>query len=470
MIMYIVSNLFAVLFFLVFSIISIRGRSLYLTLINILGVASASLAILLEFSGSFILNMEYPIEQAQNLQIVLIFLAVVISLVLLLDLISLILRIVKYNENKFEMPETWQKVMEGRPYKMIFSSEIFNSELEISGEVKMTERLQALQMWKLANQAFNNADYDDAIEKYDLSNRWVATSTSWLNKSGICFEKGDFYEVIKCTEEATRLNSNKYELWFNRGLAYMSLNEFTNALQSFEEALSIDSNRSETYTYHGTALRKLGKINPSIESYDNAIKLDPEHLNAWYEKGIALTMNEHFEEAADCFRKTLDIDKKFAMGHYYLANTLNRLDWNEEAVESYHRCLKINPGYQEAWNNLGIAQSKLGKIKYALKSYSHAISINPDYQEAWLNRALSYETLKKYDLAIESYRNFLEIVPLTSNKHREIAQNHMNALKTELQSREKSKALKKKPRMKLNQKKQESKSQKVKTDPENIEA
>ncbi len=470
MIMYIASNLLAVLFFLFFSILSIRGRSLYLTLINILGVATASLAILLEFSGSFVLSMEFPIQQAQNLQILLIFLAVIISLVLLLDLTSLIVKIVKYNKNKFEMPETWRRVMEGRPYKMIFSAKIFNSELETSGESKMTERLQALQMWKLANQAFSNAEYDDAIEKYDLSNRWVATSTSWLNKSGICFEKGDFYEVIKCTEEAIKLNSSKDELWFNRGLAYMSLNEFSNALQSFEEALSINSNRSENYTYHGTALRKLGKIDLSIESYNNAIKLDPEYLNAWYEKGFALTINEHFEDAADCFRKTLDIDRGFAMGHYYLANTLNRLDWNQEAVQSYRRSLKINPSYQEAWNNLGIAQSKIGKINDALKSYNHAISIKPDYQEAWLNKALSYESLKKYALAIESYRHFLEILPMTSNKHREIAQKNMTALKAELQNIEKSEALKKKPRKKFNQMKQESKPQKVKTDPENIEA
>ena len=94
-----------------------------------------------------------------------------------------------------------------------------------------------------------------------------------------------------------------------------------------------------------------------------------------------------------------------------------------------------------------------------------------DYYEDQAREAMELlESLKKYDLAIDSYRNFLKIAPVTSNKHREIAQNHLTALKSVVQNREKSKMLKKKPRKKLDQKKQESKSLKPKTDPENIEA
>lgn len=455
MITFLASNAVALTFFLVLAVVAVQGRSIVLFFVNLAGLVSAAFSITLELSGI----------QSKNLFLLL--LGIILAS-LIFDLASFLVRIRGEAKSRYDNPETWRQVMKNREYKMVFHEDAFNSEVERQDGFKMTEKLQALQMWRMGNKCFLQGKLEEAQEKYDLSIKWLPNSVTWIDKSGIFFETGNYDEVLTCCEKAFKLNPGRDEAWLNRGLAFMALQKYDNALKSFEEALAVNANKPETHTHRGNALRKLGSVEQSQKCYERAIQLAPEFREAWFQKGIALSIVDQLEEAAECFRQTIALNKSFSPGNYHLANTLNKLDWNEEAIRYYRKALRQRPNFHEAWNNLGIAQSKLGKLKSAIASYKRAVAINPEYQEAWLNQALCYETLKKYEKAIRAYQQFLDIAPVSFGKHREIAQQHMNELKEKLKNgaTPKQKKVQKKPKLKKKDQKGESKAKEAKPEPE----
>ncbi len=429
MILFLFTNIFLLLFYIFMLIYSYQIRSVTVFLANMVGVLAAALALALDITD---------LQTKGSL----IALWIIVVAILVFDLINLIGQIRKDANRLYERPDIWRRVMNDREYKMIFSETIFQEDLEKRNDVGMTEKLQALEMWRLGNKAFFAGHYDDAMEKYDLSIRWCPTSVSWINKSGIFFERGEYDRVIECCDEAIKLNPDREEAWLNRGLAFMARKDPNKALKSFEEALVVNPNNPETLTLRGNAYRRLGKLEESLASYSKANDVAPEYLNAWFQKGITLGMLGRLEEAIECFSQAIKLDKSFAPAYYHLANALNKLDRNEEAIEYYRKALKLQPEFHEAWNNLGIALTKAGQVKQAIKSYQKAIALKPDYQEAWLNCALANESVNRIEEAVRCYEKFLEIAPDSLAKHKAIAQKHLEEIKREWAARENSKGKK----------------------------
>ncbi len=425
MIVFIVGSLLLTLFFAILSILAVKDRSPYLFGINILGLITTLLALVLEISDS---------QSRQSLMILL----SLLIMVWLLDFAHVFNHLIHANHDKLDNPKLWRRVMANRNYKMITVEETFHTELEQHNEVGLTEKLQAFQMWKLGNRAFLQGDYQDALEKYNLSNRWLVTSVAWVNQCGIYFEKEEYDQVVHCCDEAIKANPDREEAWLNRGLAFVAKKDHNKALKSFDEALVVNAQNPEILTLQGNALRHLGRSEQSLEKYNQAIQLAANYLEAWFQRGILLSVIARFEEAIECFQRSLALNPKFAAGYYQLANVLNKLDRNEEAIAAYKSAIKIDPSFHEAWNNLGIAQSKMGQLKKSIKSYRRAIKIRPDYQEAWLNLALASESLNRYKDAIAGYQRFLELAPDAFARHRVIAKKHIDDLEAQLKPSPKS--------------------------------
>lgn len=352
-----------------------------------------------------------------------------IGMILIANIILAMIMIRRSNKADWVWQRNWREVSNKIDYKMIFQEKVFKEELDLNANEGMTEKLQALQMWKLGNDAYWANAFDDALEKYDFSLKWEPTSIAWINKSGILIETGHYQPAIDACDEAIKQNQERIEPWINRGIAYDRLRQSEKAIKSFDEALLIDQRNVEAWTHRGNSYRKLGKFEEAMESYDKALAISDDFLPAWYHKGVTLSKMNRIEEALVCFSQAAKIDNSYFMAFYNLGNSYNKLDRNEEAVAAYTKTLKLAPDFNESWNNLGIALSKLGKLKEAIRSYQKAIEIRPDYYEAWINQALAYESIKNYSRALESYEKFLELAPEDFEKHVAIAERRAEELR-----------------------------------------
>ncbi|GBD93809.1 TPR repeat-containing protein YrrB [bacterium BMS3Abin05] len=355
-----------------------------------------------------------------------------IGIILLANILLAITMIRRNSKADWQWQQNWNAYSKQVDYKMIFVENAFKEELDLHENEGMTEKLQALQMWKLGNEAYWNKSFTDALEKYDFSLKWEPTSVAWINKSGILNELERFNEAIHACDEAIKLNQERIEAWLNRGFAYDHLHQSDKAIKSFDEALLVDKTDVEAWTNRGNSYRKLGKFEEAMESYDKALAIKDDYLPAWYNKGLALSKMNRIEEALVCFSQAAKIDSSYFMAYYNLGNCYNKLDRNEEAVAAYTKVLKLAPDFNEAWNNLGIALSKLGQLKEAIKNYVHAIEIKPDYYEAWINQALAYESIGDAASALKSYERFLELAPEDLKKHIAIAGRRTEDLRKKL--------------------------------------
>ncbi|HHM23425.1 MAG TPA: tetratricopeptide repeat protein [Bacteroidetes bacterium] len=414
--LFILTMLLLMVFFLLMLGFSFGGRKIALFLLNLAGALAVALSFALELSG-------------MQTKVSLIVFWVAVTVILLFDLIAVLRELRLESHVRLQRPEVWRRFLRGREYKVIYDESRFSEDLERQKQIGMTEKLQALEMWRLGNQAFLQGSLDDAIEKYDLSIRWCPTSSAWINRSAVHFEKGEFAQVIECCDEAIKLNPDREEAWINRALAFLAQNDPAKALKSLEEALVVNPNNPETLTLQGNTYRRLGKLEESLASYKKANDLAPEYKEAWFQKGLTLNQMGRLEEAVACFRQAIELDGRFAAAYYHLANTLNKLDRNKEAVEAYRKSLKLQPNSPEAWNNLGIALTKLGRIKEAIRCYEKAISLREDYYEAWLNCGIARESQRKGEEAIRCYEKFLELAPDSLARHKAIAQKHLEELK-----------------------------------------
>lgn len=421
---FIIINIFLMIFFAFLLFVGIRGRIWSYVPINIVGFLTATLSIGLDAFG--VLN-----------QLRILILGILLVTVFIFDLI------ITYRDIKDIAEEDETRIFYLTSprafefYKIIADQRMMKKELDEHSDLAMSDRLQALQSWKLGNRAFLKKNYQEALEKYDLSCTWVNTTICYINQSGILIRLKQYDDAIALAERSLEINPEFFEAYMNLGVAHQFLNKFDNALAMFERAVNLKPDSFEAWYCLGFIQLRLKKFELSVESYNKAIHLNNKYYEAWYNKGLALKQLDKDDIALKCFNKVVDLEANHYQAHFHKGNILNEMDYNEEAIESYKKALKIKPDFVEAWNNRGIVQSKLNKTKQAVKSYSKAIKINPKYTEAWINRALAEDSIGKYKNALVSYHKFIELSASESTKYIKIARRRIAEIKEQLKKKSK---------------------------------
>jgi len=318
-------------------------------------------------------------------------------------------------------------------FKIIADQRVMKKELDKNNEIAISDRLQALQTWKLGNRAYLRNNYQEALEKFDLSCNWISTSVAYLNQSGVLIKLKQYDDSIALAEKAIEINPQSFEAFMNLGIALQNLLRFDAALTKFEQAANIKPDNFEAWYCCGFLQLKLKSFEKSIESFNKAIHLNPKYYEAWYHKGIGLKNIGKDDLALKCFNQVVKIHPHHFQAYYRKANILNEMDYIDEAITSYNQALKIKPDYIEAWNNRGIVLCKISKTKQAISSYDRALKINPKYYEAWINRGLALDSLGKYKQAMQSYQKFLELAPQDNNKYIKITKRRLSEMKDQFE-------------------------------------
>ena len=101
------------------------------------------------------------------------------------------------------------------------------------------------------------------------------------NLYGICFNSiSNFEDAIKMFSEATKLNSNYSEAFYNLGSVQKKIGRFQDAIASYKRAIQITPNYLDAHNNLGNAYRDLGKAKKSLKCYEKAVLIDPDYKEA----------------------------------------------------------------------------------------------------------------------------------------------------------------------------------------------
>lgn len=171
------------------------------------------------------------------------------------------------------------------------------------------------------------------------------------------YEKGmkemNYYHTdlaIRCFSKALELDSNYFDAYYNRGIAYLK---------------SISSEYA-TNEY-------------AINDFTRAIRLKPDDEKAYYERAKIYNDKGNYENAINDFNKIVEINPNNTDAYFNRGISYDGLKKFSEAIEDYSKVIELDPGDDQAYNNRGQDFLLSYKFDEAIKDWQKALEINPSF-------------------------------------------------------------------------------------------
>lgn len=309
---------------------------------------------------------------------------------------------------------------------------------------------EAEKIWEIADKAYKDKRYKDAIFYYEkslsLCNQDLECLAANYNGLGSSYEDlGELNKALYYYEKAIEINKrwgNKEWLADNLLLAgriYYNLGEYQKAFSYLSESKNIfyefDAKDSLAIVLHeyGKILRALGRYKDAITSFNDSIKYyklkeDEQSIGANLSQiGLTYTMMGQPETALKYLEDALKIARKFN-DKEAISITLRELaDANydlfriDKAISLYEEALKIQKDnnltkeYATTLNNLGILYLNSDRYEKAIQLFDEALKIaldmndKPTIASLYNNLGQANTRLGKTELALNYYNKSLEI-------------------------------------------------------------
>lgn len=210
-------------------------------------------------------------------------------------------------------------------------------------------------------------------------------------------ETGEFDQAIAHLRLAIEANPRYVPAHNSLGMALKERGDLTAAIASYETAARLKPGAAQIHNNLGNALAETGRLQRAITSYRHAVKLQPDYPDALNNLGLALQKQGHFTEAGMQFKSALGAQPGFVDAHLNLIVTLALAGDANASKAECARLLGQHPGNALAHNYMGNACNTLGEQSLALEHYRRAVNLDPLLTEAHLQLALISKNAEDVD-------------------------------------------------------------------------
>ena len=281
------------------------------------------------------------------------------------------------------------------------------------------------------------------------------------------YNANHYNEAVADFDRAIKLNPEKVDAYYNRGLAKFTLGdlEFTQgnlerARRLYEAGIedstqAIKLNPEDAYAYHNRAGGKfrLGQFEVNrgavvkgqlhyqgaIRDWTQVIELDSELADPYNNRGIAkATLGESkagqgdIAGAQELYASAIeDCTRAIRLYPEYTEPYINRgyarfrlgkakADQGAmaaagilygSAVEDCTRAIRLDPENAYAYGNRGVAKAALGNAEGAIDDFDAALRINPNYAEIYYDRGRAKEALGRHEAAEADFKKAKKLKP-----------------------------------------------------------
>ena len=244
--------------------------------------------------------------------------------------------------------------------------------------------------------------YDDAIKTFreviDKTDK-CTSDEHWNIRGKAHLLINEYYEAIRCFDEAMRDNKDYLEPLLNKALTLRRLGKYYESLEALNEYMSHHPNSNKVRNVLGIVYDDLGFYKKAIRAFDAVIKATKDdnseeakdlritalnnmamsYTNAREYRRARETIKEIKNEPGDAYKQGFILDTE--------AYLLLKEGHTKEAKKLLREAAHISSGDKFVWYHLGNAYSELGKTHQALINYRHAIAIDDGFAEAYNDMA-----------------------------------------------------------------------------------
>ena len=281
------------------------------------------------------------------------------------------------------------------------------------------------------------------------------------------YNANHYNEAVVDFDKAIKLNPEKVDAYYNRGLAKFTLGDLEFVQGNLEKARrlyeagiedstqAIKLNPEDAYAYHNRAGGKfrLGQFEANraditkaqtyyqgaIHDWTRVIELDSELADPYNNRGIAkATLGESkagqgdisgaqalyasaIEDCTQAIRLYPEYTEPYinrGYARFRLGKT--KADQGDmaaaealyvSAVEDCTRAIQLDPENAYAYGNRGVAKAALGNAEGAIEDFDVALRINPNYAEVYYDRGRAKETLGRHEAAKADFKKAKKLKP-----------------------------------------------------------
>ena len=223
---------------------------------------------------------------------------------------------------------------------------------------------------------FNNADYKNAINKFDFILKELPNQGAVLYYKSLSFGAlGEYEKAIQLMNKAIEINPHDYRFWNDKGSFLVQINDIDEAIVCFDESIKINSN-SCNWSNEAILFHKIGELQKSNFCYDEAIKLNPLDVFPVIGKAKLYMDVGDFDLASKYFKLAGEIDSNDLGYLIEFGKFLMYLKDFKTAVKYFDKCLKFNDNLPFVWMFKAMALNHLTQYDEANKCVDRAIELD----------------------------------------------------------------------------------------------
>ena len=230
-------------------------------------------------------------------------------------------------------------------------------------------------------------------------------------------ETGDYQKSAVSYQEATRLNPQSFNDYFNLGQVNQIMGRFAEAVKAYSKACELKPDHLDAHINTAKCYYQVKDYDSALVYSERAEQLDPNVGDIQKILGDIYESKQDYERAIAAYKRALEMDSNNPDIMTALAIAYLRTSRDEPAKELLTSALKIRPT-NIAHQYLGYCYLRLGEVDKAIDSYVKAIALNDrDWESfrgigvAYMLRAISDKDDTLKSRAVEYWRLSLRINP-----------------------------------------------------------
>lgn len=224
---------------------------------------------------------------------------------------------------------------------------------------------------------------DNYIHSPVITHHMKGTAPWWFHQAETLQGEGRSNDALDAYRQATMLDPDMVQAYFNMGIVYHGQKDWPNAIASFKKAFDLKSDFVDAAFNLATALKEGGHIDKAIVIYGLTIELNPNLAEAHFRMGLCQQLAKNSKSALEAIGRAIDLAPQNARFWFHAAEIHLSRNEIDAAIESYQEAIKRRPGWEAAHYNMAVAFRMAEQLEASIHHAKQAIDINPEYARAY---------------------------------------------------------------------------------------
>ncbi len=109
---------------------------------------------------------------------------------------------------------------------------------------------------------------------------WYDNENTFLDRGKQAYNQGQFDQAIQALTESIKLNGDRADSYYWRGLALLAIKQNDRALADLNDAIRLAPDSTSCFLSRGLLYSNLGQLDKAIADFDQALAIDPNLIDA----------------------------------------------------------------------------------------------------------------------------------------------------------------------------------------------